>query len=346
MRMPDLCLSALLACVAGCATERPAGVKEATFPLPQCQSPEQKHCVARLFVSDQEIESRDLHRFPKRYLELWDESVRAEECARLTQGSRTESFGDCQRRLAALSDYFNPAGQRPDDRVIGVALEGGGGKSAPFALGVLAGLHQLGLFSDRRVGAVASVSGGTYAASFLFNRLLDQHQQRPGAGDFDQWFRSCVPDAYGHSPHLGSLAEQGLPLCGELSRTQYTYNRFRDDYAFQGQVWQFPKVLFPDASNGLEEGRTAASVAIPERSSVRQGSRCRFSMWRAGSSAGPTTAHRRNSLICTGSSASTATRRRIGCAPRARPEIKLRRSCRAMSERSPPARRRTRPEPR
>ena len=259
--MPDLCLSALLACVAGCATERPAGVKEATFPLPQCQSPEQKHCIARLFVSDQEIESRDLHRFPKRYLELWDESVRAEECARLTQGSRTESFGDCQRRLAALSDYFNPAGQRPDDRVIGVALEGGGGKSAPFALGVLAGLHQLGLFSDRRVGAVASVSGGTYAASFLFNRLLDQHQQRPGAGDFDQWFRSCVPDAYGHSPHLGSLAEQGLPLCGELSRTQYTYNRFRDDYAFQGQVWQFPKVLFPDASNGLEEGRTAASVA-------------------------------------------------------------------------------------
>jgi len=201
-----------------------------------------------------------LHRFPKRYLELWDENVRQEECERLTRGSRTESLGDCLRRLAALSDYFNPAGQRPGDQIIGVALEGGGGKSAPFALGVLAGLHQLGLFTERRVGAVASVSGGTYAASFLFNRLLDQYEARPGAGDFDQWFRSCVPDAYGHSPYLVSLAKQGLPLCGELAREQHTYNRFRDDYAFQGQVWQFSKVLFPDGANRLEESPAAASV--------------------------------------------------------------------------------------
>jgi hypothetical protein len=223
--------------------------------------PDQKHCVTRLFIADQEIGSRDLHRFPRRYLELWDDNVRTEECKRLTQASQAESLGDCLRRLASLSDYFNPAGQRPGDQIIGVALEGGGNKSAPFALGVLAGLQELGLFTQKRVGAVASVSGGTYAASFLFNRLLDQYQGSPGAGDFDQWFRSCVPDAYGQSSALVSLANQGLPLCGELAREPHAYGRFKDDFAFQGQVWQFPKVLFPDDANRLEQGPAATLPA-------------------------------------------------------------------------------------
>jgi hypothetical protein len=177
MRARELHTFALsLICMAGCATEPPAGRQgQGSFPLPHCESPDQTHCVAHLFISDQETGSRDLHRFPRRYLELWDNNVRTEECRRLTQGSQAESPGDCLRRLASLSDYFNPADQRPGDQIIGVALEGGGSKSAPFALGVLAGLQQLGLFTQKRVGAVASVSGGTYAASFLFNRLLDQY---------------------------------------------------------------------------------------------------------------------------------------------------------------------------
>ena len=252
-----------LICLAGCATERPGGEQaQGSFPLPPCASPDQTHCVARIFVSNEETGSRDLHRFPRRYLELWDNNVRAEECERLTQASQAESLGDCLRRLASLSDYFNPGDQRPDQQIIGVALEGGGSKSAPFALGVLAGLHQLGLFTQKRVGAVASVSGGTYAASFLFNRLLDQYQNRPGAGDFDQWFRSCVPDAYGQSPYLVSLANQGLPLCGELAPEQHTYSRFKDDFAFQGQVWQFPKILFPDDANRLDESSTALPASV------------------------------------------------------------------------------------
>ncbi len=255
MRADGLCAFVLsLAFIAGCATERPGAEQgRARFPLPPCESPDQTHCVTRIFVSDEETGSRDLHRFPRRYLELWDTDVRAEECERLTRGSQAESLGDCLRRLASLSDYFNPGDRRPDNHLIGVALEGGGGKSAPFALGVLAGLHQFGLFTEKRVGAVASVSGGTYAASFLFNRLLDQYQNRPGAGDFDQWFRSCVPDAYGQSPYLVSLVGQGLPLCGELAPEQHTYGRFKDDFAFQGQVWQFPNVLFPDDANRLEK---------------------------------------------------------------------------------------------
>jgi hypothetical protein len=337
MRTPLLCaVGLLLAGIAGCATERPAGA-QGSFPLPYCQSPDQKNCVARLFTADREIESRDSHRFAKRYLELWDESVRAEECERITRDSLTESLDDCLRRLASLSDYFNPGGQRPGDEIIGVALEGGGGKSAPFARGVLAGLHQLGLFSENRIGAVASASGGTYAASFLFNRLLDQHQERPGAGDFDQWFRSCVSDAYGQSPYLASLARQGLPLCGELAREKHSYNRFSDEFAFQGQV----KVLFPDDANRLDESPAAAATLLNTRALVGQTG---FSLpFQYVSSGGPTTAHRRNSLTCTGLNASTAIRRGIGCSRGARPRSKLGPLCIARSGRLRCARRRRKP---
>ena len=254
MRTHALCtLTLFFATLVGCANMQATGGQgRPDFPLHPCQSPKQTGCVERMFASDEGIDSRDLHRFPKRYLELWDSSVRQEECERLSKASQAESLSDCVRRLTSLSDYFNPNDQRPSDDVIGVALEGGGGKSAPFALGVLAGLQQLGLFSQEKIGAIASVSGGSYAASFLFNRLLDEYERRPMAGDFEHWFRSCVPDAYGQLPYLASLASQGLPLCGELADKAYTYNRFKDEFAFQGQVWQYPKILFHDDANRLE----------------------------------------------------------------------------------------------
>jgi hypothetical protein len=50
-------------------------------------------------------------------------------------------------------------------------------------------------------------------------------------------------------------------LCGELAREHHTYGRFKDDFAFQGQVWQFTKVLFPDDANRLEESSAATLPA-------------------------------------------------------------------------------------
>lgn len=68
---------------------------------------------------------------------------------------------------------------RQDDSIIGVALSGGGSRASANAMGVLAGLDDLGLLThirpgktQRRVGLISSVSGGGYAAYYLYSHLL------------------------------------------------------------------------------------------------------------------------------------------------------------------------------
>ncbi len=53
-----------------------------------------------------------------------------------------------------------PAGIR-----LGLALSGGGNRSAAFSIGVLQALHERDWL--RQVGVISAVSGGTYALSWL-----------------------------------------------------------------------------------------------------------------------------------------------------------------------------------
>lgn len=77
---------------------------------------------------------------------------------------------------------------------IGVALSGGGQKSAPFEMGVLAGLSEAGVLG--RVDVISSVSGGSYAALFYYTRIAERYGVVPGHDDqspFDQVFLDCLP---------------------------------------------------------------------------------------------------------------------------------------------------------
>ena len=56
-------------------------------------------------------------------------------------------------------------GKSFDDPLVGLALSGGGIRSATFGLGVLQGLKRLGLFE--RLDYVSTVSGGGYIGSWL-----------------------------------------------------------------------------------------------------------------------------------------------------------------------------------
>ena len=62
---------------------------------------------------------------------------------------------------------------------------------------MLAGIDQMGLWE--RVGAIASVSGGSYAASFYYNRMLDLYSgSSPPTPDEvkrmrDAWFPLAFP---------------------------------------------------------------------------------------------------------------------------------------------------------
>lgn len=90
---------------------------------------------------------------------------------------------------------FRTAVGEPRSMLLGVALSGGGSKAAPFAMGVLAGLSDSGLLE--MVDAVSTVSGGTYAAYFYFNRLIARSKMRANGEDVAEdyvrkQFHDCV----------------------------------------------------------------------------------------------------------------------------------------------------------
>ena len=178
-----------------CATQGPnkSAYEHAPFPLNKCAGEAKTECVARIFSDDRAIPRRDPDAFPPHYLELFDPAMRASDCG--LGGTTGEAPRECEDRLKRVSDYFNPDGRVPTPGEFGVALEGGGSKAAPFALGTLAGLQELGLLGTQ-VGAISSISGGSYAASYYYNRLYDQQYRSEDAGNPDDWFRSCIPDHF------------------------------------------------------------------------------------------------------------------------------------------------------
>ncbi len=220
-----LAASVLSACAIGTAPrEGKSGGSARPFPLPQCDAAHQDACVALLFPNDEDrVARRD---FPARYLELWNPGALRSDPA--CSGPAADP-ANCAR-LQALGRYFAsygkaaPEGARP---LLGVALEGGGTKSAPFAMGVLAGLDQADLLKD--VGLLSSVSGGSYSAYFYMNRLLDRARFSLPDGP-DEWMQSCIPSWWEHLGVFDPLGSQegafdytGLrggdrsPFCGEVS---------------------------------------------------------------------------------------------------------------------------------
>jgi hypothetical protein len=250
-----------------CASAPPGGEARATFPLPRCDISDTPGCVAPFFSTSEAIGPREPGAFPARYLELYREEVRQEYCRQTT--SSAPAAGSCELRLLRLSEYFNPQGL-PAAGSIGVALEGGGSKAAPYALGTLAGLQQLGLLGTS-TGAIASVSGGSYAASYYFNRLYDQATHAPDAGTPEDWFRACIPEAVLERAPFQALAQLPHAMnCRELHGTpqERRHNEFARAYEFVGHVWKHTDLLLGDGwvrlsqENSLHSAEAANVVGL------------------------------------------------------------------------------------
>lgn len=90
---------------------------------------------------------------------------------------------------------------------VGLALAGGGSKAVPFAMGVLAGLRETGVL--QKVDAISSVSGGSYAALYYFEQLLETKPE-----ERDLTFADCIPLARRQS--LSCLGEDDSICIGKL----------------------------------------------------------------------------------------------------------------------------------
>src|SRR5262245_5730810 len=95
--------------------------------------------------------------------------------------SRTPEYDDAyppelwqfEQRFLPPRDGQAAGGDRPPEDVLGVALSGGGIRSATFCLGIFQALAQLDLL--RRIDYLSTVSGGGYFGGFfgrLFRRRL------------------------------------------------------------------------------------------------------------------------------------------------------------------------------
>lgn len=232
------------------------------FPLQRCEQAgdpargNEKNCRVSLFTPGADIGQRNPKDFPQRYLELYDPKVRQDYC----DGQPESARADCARRLKILSDYFNPGGRLPGPDEIGLALEGGGTKAASFSMGTLAGLHALGLL-EGRITAIASVSGGSYAASYYYNRWFDRLRHRSYDQPIGDWFRSCIPAYFILHKWYGTIDEDvRRQSCGEKvvedGRLRNGPKSFGDEYfsgkyRYIGHVWTNHDLLGGDTPGDL-----------------------------------------------------------------------------------------------
>lgn len=217
----------LAACAGVPGRERPP---ELQYPLSACEGAAAEPCLRPLFRDTADVLPRTENSFPARYLELSQSDVRDEACRQ--EGGLPAAQQRCQERLKRVAEYFE-LGRRPG-APLGVALEGGGTKAAPFALGTLAALQQLGLL-DGAVGAVSSISGGSYAASYYFNRRYDQAGGDPSTPT--QWFQSCIPQLLLQRPAFIDVARTAAPGCGESPQPEGPLRAFDPAFAYIGHVW-------------------------------------------------------------------------------------------------------------
>ena len=203
--------------------------------------------------------------FPRYHLELWDSSV-ARTMAERTPTRMPAGVPECKAAdvdWAALRRYFQTEHGTGRDALdnwqrprLAVSLEGGGSKSAPFALGALAGLHESGLLNE--VDLISSVSGGGYAAYFYFSRLIDAAHAAnvtsgasiAGARDPDKWFSDCVPSAYRRrfvEPDAATIYR----FCSGDDATSDAIAPFASRYPYQAHIRYYQDVVH--WMGGLEE---------------------------------------------------------------------------------------------
>lgn len=146
--------------------------------------------------------------------------------------------------------YPMPFPARQGDVDWGLALSGGGLRSAAFSIGAMKALYDLGLMDD--IDVISSVSGGGYASYWLYSRYDGRETTRFGAGAFDhQVFPKNVCT-------LASKSEF-FPLRRMIraifSPRDKAFRRYRDAIE-----WSF----------GFEDGRTRAEKRAAGDSSIRR----------------------------------------------------------------------------
>jgi hypothetical protein len=131
-------------------------------------------------------------------------------------------------------------------RILGLALSGGGNKSAPFEIGVLAGLEDIGLLE--KVDYISSVSGGSYAAMYFYSHLLAQRnpdKTDEGVLTRKTMFLDCLPSKY-----ASIFSQASPPEDWSVDRTE---GICPDPIGQKGRYWPLSPEADPAQDDPLRE---------------------------------------------------------------------------------------------
>jgi hypothetical protein len=120
----------------------------------------------------------------------------------------------------------------------GVALSGGGLRSAAFSIGTMKALYDLGLLDD--VDVISSVSGGGYASYWLYSRYDGRDATRFGAGAFEE---KAFPRNVCTLARKSKFFPLNRMIAAVFSPRDKAFRKYRDAIE-----WSF----------GFEDGRTRA----------------------------------------------------------------------------------------
>jgi hypothetical protein len=165
------------------------------------------------------------------------------------------------------SETGEPEARRPYR--FGLALSGGGSKSASYAMGVLEGLYANGVL-QQKLEVISTVSGGGYAAYWYYSRLADGYlsnevvqlenneaSEATRLADLLTIFSECLPKQYvGLLPSSGAGLLHGsealrLPCPAEDDRWIDPQHASGDAWRFQNHMRGFADVLSNDFQIGL-----------------------------------------------------------------------------------------------
>lgn len=157
---------------------------------------------------------------------------------------------------AMLRQRFGQEWPRGEAPRLGLALAGGGTKAADFSLGVLQGLDESGLM--RRIDAISTVSGGSYAGLWYFAR----HHFDPGDALTGAIFRDCLPGRYA-DPRSDSPLDDRCPdnntnylpdsPAGKGNGDRYRYQNYLRGFQ---DIFSSGKDLFGDPAFNYEPAGT------------------------------------------------------------------------------------------
>lgn len=121
---------------------------------------------------------------------------------------------------------------------VGVALSGGGVRSASFSVGALEGLHESGVLD--KVDVMSTVSGGGYAGYWFISALYELEKNNDNEFSRDYLFSDCFPDwpnykRYIPKDSLGEYSESRRPLSREGCSNRRN-NRFKHQFMISQQI--------------------------------------------------------------------------------------------------------------